>query len=81
MLATGRSVLPAIFTRLAAVIGIGFVLIGLVAAVTPDAAAAAGALAGLQAFWILAAGITALRSSRSRRLRPDSRAAETQFAI
>jgi hypothetical protein len=72
--------LPATFTRLAAVIGIGFFLIGLVAAVTPDAAAA-GALAGLQAFWILAASITALRSSRSRRLPPDSRAAETQFAI
>jgi hypothetical protein len=72
VLATGRPVLPAIFTRLAAVLGIGFLLIGLIAAVIPGASAAAGGLAGLQALWILAAGITALRSSRSRPARAHS---------
>jgi hypothetical protein len=66
VLASGRPVLPAIFGRLAAALGIGFLLVGLVAVVIPAAAAAAGALAGVQALWILAAGITALRSSRSR---------------
>jgi hypothetical protein len=69
VLATGRPVLPAMLTHLAAGLGIGFLLIGLVAVVIPGAAAAAGALAGLQAVWILAAGITALRSSRSRQRR------------
>jgi hypothetical protein len=71
VLATGRPVLPAIFTSLAAVIGIGFFLIGLVAVVIPDATAAAGALSGLQDLWILAAGVTALCYSRPRRSRPD----------
>jgi hypothetical protein len=61
VLATGRAVLPAIFTRLAAVIGIGFLLVGLVAVITPDATSAAGSLAALQAVWILATGISALR--------------------
>ncbi len=75
VLATGRPVLPAIFTRLAAVLGVGFVLIGLVAVFAPGAGAVTGGLSGL---WILAAGITALRSSTSRSLRPNSRAAETQ---
>ncbi|MFZ0377471.1 MAG: hypothetical protein WCD11_24930 [Solirubrobacteraceae bacterium] len=81
VLTTGRPVLPAIFTRLAAVIGVGFLLIGLVAAVTPDATAAAGALSGVQDVWILAAGISALRSSRSRRQWPLSRAEGAQYPI
>jgi hypothetical protein len=71
VLANGRRVLPAIFTSLAAVIGVSFFLIGLVTVVVPDATAAAGALSGLQDLWILAAGVTALCYSRSRRLRPD----------
>ncbi|HUA46045.1 MAG TPA: hypothetical protein VMA77_12495 [Solirubrobacteraceae bacterium] len=62
VLAAGRPILPAVFTRLAAFIGIGFFLIGLAAALTPDATAAAGGLAALQSLWILAAGIAALRS-------------------
>ena len=65
VLATGRPVLPSVFTRLAAVIGIGFLIIGLAVAVTPTVAAVAGGLAALQGLWILAAGITALRSPGS----------------
>jgi hypothetical protein len=61
VLARGRSILPAAFTRLAVVIGIGFLIVGVAVALTPGAAAAAGGLAALQALWILAAGITALR--------------------
>ena len=61
VLAAGRPVLPAVFTRLAGVIGIGFLIIGLAVAVTPTVAAVAGGLAALQGLWILAAGITALR--------------------
>jgi hypothetical protein len=66
VLATGRPVLPAIFTRLTGALGIGFLLVGLIAVITPDASAAAGALAGVQALWILAASCAALRSARSR---------------
>ena len=65
VLATGRPVLPSVFTRLAAVIGIGFLIIGFAVAVTPTAAAVAGGLAALQGLWILAAGITALLSPGS----------------
>ena len=77
VLATGRPVLPALFTRLAAGLGIGFLIIGLVSVAVPGADAAAGGLAGLQAVWILAAGIITLRSSRSRSSRPSSQAAHT----
>jgi hypothetical protein len=75
VLCTGRPVLPAIFTRLAAVLGLGFFLIGLVAVFAPGAGAVTGGLSGL---WLLAAGIAALRSSTSRPLRPNGRVAETQ---
>ena len=63
VLAAGRSILPPVFTRLAVAIGIGFLIVGLAVALSPAAAAAAaaGGLAALQALWILAAGITALR--------------------
>lgn len=65
VLATRQAVLPAIFTHVGAVLGIAFLLIGLIAVVIPGATAATRALAGLQALWILAAGITARRSSSS----------------
>jgi hypothetical protein len=61
VLATGRPVLPAVFTRLATVIGTGFLIIGTAVVLTPTAAAVAGGLAALQGLWILAAGITAYR--------------------
>lgn len=62
VLAIGRSILPAVFTRLAAAIGIGFLIVGIAVVLTPSAAAVAGALAALQAMWILAAGVSVLRS-------------------
>lgn len=63
VLTTGRPMLPPIFTCLAALLGIGFFLLGLVAIVAPQAGAAAG---GLSDLWILAAGITILRSPSRR---------------
>lgn len=66
VLAAGQRVLPAIFTRLAAALGVGFVLVGLAGVLTSSAAAGSAALSGLQDLWILAAGITALRRTVSR---------------
>jgi hypothetical protein len=74
VLATGRQVLPAVFTSLAAVIGIGFFLSGLAAVLTPNAAAAAAGLSAAQDLWILAAGIAVLSSPRSRGRLANSRA-------
>lgn len=65
VLATGRPMLPAVLTHLAAVIGIGFLLSGLAAVLTPNAAAAGAGLSALQDLWILAAGIAVLRLHRA----------------
>jgi hypothetical protein len=65
VLAAGQPVLPAIFTQLAAALGVGFVLVGLAGVLTPSAAVGSAALSGLQDVWILAAGITALRRTSS----------------
>ncbi len=46
VLAAGQPVLRAIFTRLAAALGVGFVLIGLAGVLTPSAAAGSAALSG-----------------------------------
>ena len=66
VLAAGQPVLPSILTRLAAVLGVGFVLVGLAGVLTSSAAAGSAALSGLQDLWIFAAGITALRRTSSR---------------
>lgn len=73
VLATGKPVLPPIFARLAALLGIGFLLLGLVAVVAPQAGAAAGALSDI---WILAAAITILRSSSTARVTRKGRVTE-----
>jgi hypothetical protein len=61
VLAVGEPVLPAIFTWLAAALGVGFVLVSLAGVFAASAAAGSAALAGQQDLWIMAAGITALR--------------------
>jgi hypothetical protein len=65
VLAAGQPVLPAIFTRLAAALGVGFVLVGVAGVLTSSAAVGSAALSGLQDLWILAAGIITLRRTSS----------------
>jgi len=61
----GRSaVLPRAFARLSLGLGVAFVATGFVGLMVPAAAGATGALAGLQALWILAAAM-AYRGARS----------------
>lgn len=64
VLASGRSVLPAVFARLATALGIAFFVVGLAGVLIPAASAASGGLAGLQDLWILAAAVTVLVTVR-----------------
>jgi hypothetical protein len=74
VLATGRRVLPALFARLAAVLGVAFLLVGLTGVVTSTASGPSAGLSGLQDAWILAAAIAVLgRAQPLQQHRPNSR--------
>jgi hypothetical protein len=76
VLASGPYVVPAIFTRLAAALGIAFFLVGLAGVLTSAASALSAGLSGLQDVWTLAAAITVLRGAQPRpRHTPHSRLA------
>jgi len=56
----GSSVLPRFFHRAAAVIAVGFLLLGLAGVLSPLAQAGSGGWSALQDLWILTAAVTLL---------------------
>jgi hypothetical protein len=58
----GAPVLPSIFTRLALAIGVAFVVVGFIGALTPAAGAGAAAVSILQDLWILAGAVVMIRT-------------------